>query len=214
MTTTPKQSEDIPVPTEGEPTTSDESIVDDAVSDPSVDEDDAVSSAVETIRAKRGLEWSRILVFGILPAVALLLAVSAGFLKWQESTTSVDDTHRIESVQAAKDSTVALLSYQPNTVEQQLDAARNLLTGEFRDAYTQLTNDVVIPGAKQQQISADASIPAAASVSVDENHAVVLVFVNQSTVIGTGAPSATTSAIRVTMDKVDGRWLISQFDPV
>ena len=47
----------------------------------------------------------------------------------------------------------------------ELHAARDLLTGDFRDSYTSLTNDVVIPGAKQKQISAVATVPAAASVS-------------------------------------------------
>ena len=87
-------------------------------------------------------------------------------------------------MQAAKDSTIALLSYKPDTVEQQLGAARDLLTGDFRDSYTSLTNDVVIPGAKQKQISAVATVPAMASVSADPNHAVVLVFVNQTVVVG------------------------------
>ena len=83
-------------------------------------------------------------------------------------------------MQAAKDSTIALLSYKPDTVEQQLTAARDLLTGDFRDSYTSLTNDVVIPGAKQKQISAVATVPAMASVSANPRHAVVLVFVNQT----------------------------------
>ena len=117
-------------------------------------------------------------------------------------------------MQAAKDSTIAMLSYKPDTVEQQLNAARDLLTGEFRDSYTSLINDVVIPGAKQKQISAVASVPAAASVSADPNHAVVLVFVNQTVVVGQDAPTDTASSVRVTMDKVGDRWLISEFDPV
>ena len=116
----------------------------------------------------------------VLPALALLLAAAAGFLKWQDNSIREDEIARIESVQAAKDSTIALLSYKPDTVEQQLGAARDLLTGDFRDSYTALTNDVVIPGAKEKQISALASIPAAASVSAEPNHAVVLLFVNQT----------------------------------
>jgi Mce-associated membrane protein len=72
----------------------------------------------------------------------------------------------------------------------------------------------VIPGAKQKRISAMANVPAAASVSASANHAVVLVFVNQSTTIGDDAPTSTASSVRVTLDKVQSRWLISQFDPV
>jgi Mce-associated membrane protein len=42
----------------------------------------------------------------------------------------------------------------------------------------------------------------------------VLLFVNQSVVIGKTAPTNTASSVRVTVDEIDGRWLISQFDPV
>ena len=73
---------------------------------------------------------------------------------------------------------------------------------------------MVIPGAKQKQISALATVPAATSTSATENHAVVLLFVNQTVVVGKEAPTNTASSVRVTLDKIDGRWLISQFDPV
>jgi Mce-associated membrane protein len=89
-----------------------------------------------------------------------------------------------------------------------------MLTGEFKDSYTSLIHDVVIPGAKEKQISAVANVPAAASVSASENHAVVLVFVNQATTIGQDPPTNTASSVRVTLDKIAGRWLISQFHPV
>jgi Mce-associated membrane protein len=32
--------------------------------------------------------------------------------------------------------------------------------------------------------------------------------------VGSGAPTALASTVRVSLDKVNGRWLISQFDPV
>lgn len=167
----------------------------------------------DTTRGRR-VDWGRVVVYGVMPALAFLVALTAGYFKWQESKVRIDDRSGVESVQAAKDSTIALLSYKPDDVEQKLDAARDLLTGEFRDSYIQLTQDVVIPGAKQKQISATATVPAASAVSATDDHAVALVFVNQTTVIGNGAPTASTSAVRVTMDKVNGRWLVSQFDPV
>ena len=70
------------------------------------------------------------------------------------------------------------------------------------------------PGAKQKHISTMATVPSAASVSATENHAVVLVFINQTTTIGNDTPTGSTSSVRVTLDKVHERWLISQFDPV
>jgi Mce-associated membrane protein len=162
----------------------------------------------------RHVRWSRAAVYVVLPALALLLASAAGYLKWQDNSAREASVARTESVRAATDSTIALLSYKPDTVEKDLGAARSRLTGSFLNAYTSLTHDVVIPGAKQKQISAIATVPAAASTSATENHAVVLLFVNQSVIIGQDAPTSTASSVRVTLDKVGGRWLISQFDPV
>lgn len=158
--------------------------------------------------------WSRAIAFALLPGLALLLASAAGYLKWQDGTVRDAGGARAESVRAATDGTIALLSYKPETVEKDLEAARGRMTGQFLDSYTSLTHDVVIPGAKQKQISAIATVPAAASVRATQNHAVVLLFVNQSVIIKQDAPTSTASTVRVTLDKIGGRWLISQFDPV
>lgn len=143
-----------------------------------------------------------------------MLGLAAGMLKWRDSTVRASEAAAVESVQVAKDSTVALLSYKPDNVEADLTAARDLLTGNFRDSYAQLTDDVVIPGSKQKQITAVATIPGAASVSATPNRAVVIVFVNQTTTVGQDRPTDSTSSVRVTLDKVGDRWLMSGFDPV
>jgi Mce-associated membrane protein len=106
----------------------------------------------------------------------LVLAAAAGFLKWVDESAHQSDLAGIASMQAASESTVALLSYS--------------------------------------QISTMATVPAAASVSATENHAVVLVFVDRTLTMGNAAPTNTASSVRVTLDKIDGRWLISQFDPI
>jgi Mce-associated membrane protein len=168
----------------------------------------------EPAKPKRAISVSRIVAFGVLPCVVLLLAGSAAYLKWQSSSLRASQTSGRESLTAAKDGTIAMLSYQPDSVEKDLGAARDRLTGTFKDSYIQLTHDVVIPGAKQRHISATATVPAAASVSATASHAVALVFVNQTVVVDKDPPSASASSVRVTMDKVGQRWLISGFDPV
>jgi Mce-associated membrane protein len=175
---------------------------------------DEATEPAEPDKPKRTIQWSRAVAYGVLPALALLLAIGAGYLKWADNSVRDDQTASIDAMQAAKDSTIAMLSYKPDTVEQQLTAARDLLTSDFRDQYTSLTNDVVIPGAKQKQISAVATVPAMASVSANPRHAVVLVFVNQTVIVGQDAPTDSASSVRVTLDKVGDRWLIAKFDPV
>ena len=172
---------------------------------------DAAASGDQT---RRRFRWGRAVAFGLLPGIVLLAAAAAGYLKWQDATARDADLARVASVQAAKDGTVGLLSYQPDTVDRDLEAARNLLTGDFQNSYTSLTHDVVIPGAKQKGISAVATVPAAASVSASPTHAVVVVFVNQTVVVGKDAPSDTASTVRVTLDKVGDHWLIAGFDPI
>lgn len=164
--------------------------------------------------AGRRTRLSGAVAYAVLPALALLLAGGAGFLKWQDNSYREAGQASAESVRAATESTIALLSYKPDTVQRDLETARGRLTGTFLNAYTQLTHDVVIPGSRQKQISATASVPAAASVKATAHHAVVLLFVDQSIVIGQDAPTSTASSVRVTLDKVGGQWLISQFDPV
>jgi Mce-associated membrane protein len=165
-------------------------------------------------RVWRRIRWSRVLAYGLLPGLALSLASAAGFLKWQDYSSREAAVARSESVRAATESTIALLSYRPDTVQKDLESARSRLTGTFLNAYTSLIHEVVIPGAKQKQISSVATVPAAASTSATANHAVVLLFVDQTVIVGQDAPTNTASSVRVTLDKIDGRWLISQFDPV
>lgn len=158
--------------------------------------------------------WSRALVFALLPLMIVGLASAAAALWWHDMTVRESATAQSESTKAAHDASLALLAYQPETVDAQLHAASALLTGSFKDSYTQLTNDVVIPGAKQKQIASVVSVSAVSSVSASPRHAVSLVFVDQTVTVGGAAPTATSSAIRVTVDKVEDRWMVSGFDPV
>jgi Mce-associated membrane protein len=174
------------------------------------DKDDVAEAPVE--RSSR-FSWTRLLV-AVLPILALILALGVGYLKWLDGTARESRSAAEQSIRATSDSTIAILSYKPETVDRDLKAAADRLAEPFRQQYTQLVNDVVAPGAKQQHITAVATVPAAASVSATGKHAVVLVFVDQTTTIGNDAPTQSTSSVRVSLDKVDGRWLISQFDPV
>jgi Mce-associated membrane protein len=183
-----------------------------AISDEADAEDEAQQG--KPAKAKLRISWPRVLAYGVLPGLALVLAAAGGFLKWQDSSARAAQLARIESVAAAKDSTIALLSYKSDTVEKDLEAAKNRMTGAFKDSYSQLINDVVIPGAKKGHISTTATVPAAASVSATANHAVTLLFVNQTAVVDKDPPTDTVSSVRVTLEKVGGRWLISGFDPV
>jgi Mce-associated membrane protein len=179
-----------------------------------VDSDAEGGDDSEATGHRRRPRLLRMVVYGILPGLALLLAAAAGYLKWVDSTVRDAEMARTQSVQAAVDSTVAMLSYRPENVTQNLATALDRMTGGFRDSYASLTHDVVIPGAQQRQVSAVATVPAAASVSATQTHAVVLLYVNQTTTMGSDSPTDSASRVKVTLEKVNDRWLISQFDPI
>ena len=151
---------------------------------------------------RRSVNWSRVLVYGLLPGLALLLAMSAGLLKWKDSSIRGIDLARSQSVSAAKDSTVAVLTFRSDTVDRDVAAARERLTGGFLDTYNQRTQQELIPNAKQRRVIATASVPAAASESATANHAVVLLFVTQTVRIGDAPRADTGSSVRVKLDKI------------
>lgn len=184
-------------------------VLDDAAEIDAAETTDAAPAA-----GRRRVAWANVAVYGLLPAAVLALGGAAGYLQWKDVSLSQSDTAKKESTKAATDGTIALLSYKPETVDKDLEAAKKYMTGNFLDSYTSLTRDVVIPGSKQKKISAVATVPAAAWTKATPNHAVVMLFVDQTMIIGDSAPTSTASSVRVTLDKVEGRWLISQFDPM
>jgi Mce-associated membrane protein len=175
---------------------------------------DAQEAASSPSPAGRAPRLQRVVVFAALPIVTLGVTAVAGYLKYQAESMRASDAAAVESVRAATDGAIKILSYHADSADKDLAAARDGLTGSFRDDYTKLTRDVVIPGARQKSISTVASVPAAALMSASAEHAQVLVFIDQTVSMGTEPPTSTSSSVKVTLDKQSGRWLISGFDPI
>lgn len=119
------------------------------------------------------------------------------------------------AIRAASDGTVALLSYSPDSLDQDFATAKSKLTGSFLSYYTQFTEQIVAPAAKQKAVKTQAAVVRAAVSEIQPDKAVVLVFINQTTQ-SKDRPDASfiNSSVRVTLQKIDGGWLISSFDPV
>lgn len=179
-------------------------------SDTVVDDTRQDTPATESRRA----DGQQRLVFVVLPAIALALGALAGYLNWQSSFHRAATLAATESVAAAREAATAMLSYNADTVEKDLTAARERLTGSFLAEYTKLVNEVVIPGSREKKISAVAEVPAAASVSATPDQAVALIFVNQAVSVGDDMPTNTASSVKVTLARVGGQWLVSGFEPV
>ena len=149
----------------------------------------------------------------VLAVIALVLAVASGVLRWLTVTQAESDTARVESVEAAKEITAEMLSYETDTVEQQLTAARDRMTGKFLGTYTAMINEV-IPAAQAQRIAAVADVLEVGTVKAEPDRAELVLFVNQSVQVGDHMPEKTPSVARVTMVKDGDRWLLSEYEPV
>ncbi|QRY45602.1 hypothetical protein JVX93_01370 [Mycolicibacterium boenickei] len=149
----------------------------------------------------------------VLGAIALVLALTCAVLRWLTVSEDQSATARDEAVQAAKDITAQMLSYETETVDQQLTAARDRMTGKFLGTYTAMINEV-IPAAHAQQIAAVAEVLRAGTVSVKPGSVEMVLFVNQSVQVGNHMPQKTPSVARATLVKVGDRWLMSEYEPV
>ncbi|MBW0020112.1 MAG: hypothetical protein JO236_21575 [Mycobacterium sp.] len=157
----------------------------------------------------------------IVPVLLIALtAISGGVTVWlyfkqyqpdQQTDTSVAQA----AVAAASDGTVALLSYGPDTLDKDFAAARSHLTGDFLSYYDQLSQQTVGPAAKQKSLKTTARVVRAAVSDLRPNSAVVLVFVDQTTTTkDSPEPTMAASSVLVRMADINGKWLITKFDPV
>jgi Mce-associated membrane protein len=156
----------------------------------------------------------------IAAALAAALVVAAGLTSWMffkvyQPDRAMDDAAARSAINAASDGTTALLSYSPESLDKDFATAKSKLTGSFLSYYTQFTEQIVAPAAKQKSVKTEASVVRAALSEIHPDSAVVLVFINQTTE-SKDRPDTSfiNSAVRVSLQKIDGGWLISSFDPV
>lgn len=159
-------------------------------------------------------------VMVVAGVLVLLLLVSGGLAAWLYFTQYRADQQTGKdaaqsAVNAARDGTVALLSYKPETLDQDFAAAKSHLTGDFLNYYNEFTQQIVTPAAKEKSVTTTAQVVRAAVSELHPDSAVVLVFVNQSTTSkDRPEPAMAASSVLVSMTKVSGKWLITKFDPV
>ena len=157
-------------------------------------------------------------VAAIVLAVALL--ASAGVAAWlyfgqYRADRQIDDAATDGALDAAKTGTVAMLSYSPESLDKDFATAKSHLTGDFLSYYTNFTQQIVTPAAKQKAVKTSAAVVRAAVSEMHPDSAVVLVFINQNTTSKENPDGAfAASAVKVGLKKVNDAWLISSFDPV
>jgi Mce-associated membrane protein len=181
--------------------------------DKTAEETDAARHDSVTAKLRR-----RVIVAPLV--LALLLVVSGALAGWvyvakYRPDQQTDAAAAQTALDAARDGIVALLSYKPETLSQDISAAKSHLTGDFLNYYDQFTRDVVTPAAQQKKLTTTAQVVGAAVSELHPNSAVVLLFVNQATVSKDRPdPAMASSTLLVSLTKLHDKWLISKFQPI
>jgi Mce-associated membrane protein len=155
------------------------------------------------------------LIAGALGVVVLVFAVLVGWLGYGKIQDAAAESARTEAVAAAEEQAVAMLAYDFENVDEQTAAAGEGLTGDFRDEYMSLMQNIIAPGAKEKSISVQVSVQGSSVVSADADHAVTLLFLNQITTSSENPEAVSSgSRVRVELENQDGRWLVNRLTPI
>jgi Mce-associated membrane protein len=191
----------------------DEAAIDDG--DEPADEDDEESDngllkskRVKTQRLKR--PWRQYLRRGIVPLLLVASLAVSGFLGWKQWQEHQIKVAGQQAQQAAIAYAQVLTSIDSNKVDENFRQVLDGATGEFKDMYTQSSvqlRQLLI----DNKASAHGVVIDSAIQSESTNKVVVLVFIDQ-TVANSAAPDPRIdrSRIKMTMEKVDGRWRASK----
>ncbi len=199
-----------------------EKVTDESIDDATETDDAATETETQSENRDGVLRRSARVVVGRIGAIVLTVALiaSAGLAAWlyfgqYRPAQETNDTAANVALDAAKTGTVALLSYSPESLDKDFAAAKSHLTGDFLSYYTQFTQQIVTPAAKQKSVKTAASVVRAAVSDMHPDSAVVLVFINQNTISKENPDgSFAASAVKVGLKKINDTWLISSFDPV
>lgn len=186
---------------------------DEQVSETQVDESPIAAPAESGPRAGWLRRWRAIALAGVVVAATVLTVVL--YFTMYRPAQATNASAKQPAVDAASSGAEALLSYAPENLDGDLEAARDRMTGEFLKYYGTFTADIVAPAVRDKGITATAQVVDAALVDIQPDAAKVLVFLNQETVSrDRPEPARTASSVVVSLTKVDDKWLISAFEPI
>lgn len=145
---------------------------------------------------------------GVLAAVL----AGAGYEGWLVFQHHQKDVAAAQALDAAKKYIITLTSVDTNAIDKNFTDVLDGSTGEFKDMYTkssaQLRQTLI-----DNKAAAHGSVIDAAVQSATEDKVDVVLFVDQSVSNGAApAPQLDRSRVKMTLEKVDGRWLASKVE--
>src|SRR5882757_6535152 len=162
--------------------------------------DDAVARPARAVRT-----------LGIVVVAAAVVAGLCWFVAHRQSETL---QARIDATNTANKSVVKLMSYNWRSVDRQVDATKGLVTGQFKDDYAHLVQGSIQPTAKDKQAAVQTAILKSSVVSSSPGEVVLLVYITQeSQTLANPGGDQTNTALRVSLENENGKWMISELKP-
>lgn len=157
----------------------------------------------------------RTLLAGVAVLALLALIVCVVVAAFSLRAREVVEADRTSAEQAARGAVERLLSYDSKNLDPTRAAIDQMAIGSFHDQFATVFDQIVSPNATHQRAKSQAAVRESGVVSADEGRVVVLLFLNQSTSSAQlPADRIDTIQTRVTMTRIDDRWLISALDQV
>jgi len=185
---------------------------DDAIVDgetPAVTDDDRDGLSDVPAATAGGVRWP---VIGAVAGVCGGLLVATGILGWQVWQQHQIKEASLEAQRAAVSYAQVLTSIDSNKVDENFKDVLDGATGEFKDMYSQSSvelRQLLI----ENKATAHGVVVDSAVQEASKNKAIVLLFVDQS-VTNTKLPDPRIdrSRMKMTLEKVDGRWRASKVE--
>jgi Mce-associated membrane protein len=167
--------------------------------------------APEDGEVSRGSRRGAVLVLAVLSVVTLALAATTVLLWLWKSDLNAKESAARDGLNAATSAAQDFSSYDYRTIESNFKTSANAATGSFRQQYMGMMSRVR-DTAQQQQIVVVGTVLKAGVEQVGAKQIVAVVFLNQETSKLNQARSTDQYRLRLTVDKVQDRWLVSKVE--
>lgn len=157
---------------------------------------------------------AKILIVVILAVAVVACGVIGGLKASQASGAATTKQNEAAAAAAAKTDIGQILSYSYKTQKQDVAQGLSDSTGQFKGQFTTTLEPVLQSSdMTKQQIVNQALTPAAAPLRSSGDQVVVMVFLVQKTTSKSNTKGQSSSSqVLATMQKVNGKWLVEEFE--
>jgi len=183
---------------------------------PASDESDPASDEPEPILvphrpAGRGLKVAAVAAGALVVAAAAFAAAAVQPYLAERAAVHI----KVEVATTAAEAIQSLWTYTPDDIDKLADRTARYLGGDFATQYRQFI-DGIVEANKQAQVTNNTEVKGAAVESLTATEASALVYTNSvsTSPVTKGIPSLRYLSYRLTLQRSDGRWLITRMQDI